>query len=123
MELTHEQKLLQTVIQKAWEDNNFKEELMTNPVSAIEKATGYSLNLPEGKTIVVRDQTSEDKVYINIPAEPKMDNLELSEEQLELVSGGCYIVNPIDLTYPPIIPFGDPIQNPIIKPSTGPYAG
>ena len=88
MELTKEQKLLQDVINKAWEDNAFKQELIANPVAAIEKLTGAKLTLPEGKTLIVRDQTDESTVYINIPAEKKMEDVELNEEQLELVSGG-----------------------------------
>ena len=88
MELTKKQKLFQTIVSKAWEDNAFKQELMDNPVSAIENLTGENLNIPEGKTVVVRDQTDESIVYINIPAEPNMDDVELTEEQLEIISGG-----------------------------------
>lgn len=70
MEFTQEQKLYAEIVQKAWEDTAFKAELVVNPVAAIEKLTGKKLNLPEGKTIVVRDQTDESVVYINIPATP-----------------------------------------------------
>ena len=90
MEFTKEQKLLQTIVHKAWEDDAFKQELIANPVAAIEKATGERVNLPEGKTIVVRDQTDESTVYINIPAKQKMDDVELNEEQLEAVAGGVW---------------------------------
>jgi hypothetical protein len=62
-------------------------ELMTNPAEAIEKLTGKKINLPEGKTLVVRDQTDDTNIYINIPAKPKMD-MELDENQLEMVAGG-----------------------------------
>ncbi len=88
MELTKEQKLLQQVVQKAWEDETFKQELVNSPLEAIEKLTGEKLNLPEGKTLVVRDQTNESTLYINIPAEPNLEDLELNEEQLEAVAGG-----------------------------------
>ncbi|WP_185288360.1 NHLP leader peptide family RiPP precursor [Chryseobacterium lactis] len=87
MELTQEQKLYAEIVQKAWEDAEFKKELMTNPAEAIEKLTGKKINLPEGKTLVVRDQTDDTNIYINIPAKPKMD-MELNEEQLEMVAGG-----------------------------------
>jgi hypothetical protein len=88
MEITKEQKLLQTIVQKAWEDTAFKQELIANPVDAIEKLIGKKINLPKGKTIVVRDQTAETVVYINIPAKSNMDDVELNEEQLEIVAGG-----------------------------------
>lgn len=87
MEFTQEQKLYAEVVQKAWEDENFKKELVANPVEAIENLTGRKINLPEGKTLVVRDQTAEDTVYINIPAKPEMD-MELNEQELEAVAGG-----------------------------------
>jgi len=102
MELTKEQKLFQTVVQTAWEDANFKQELIANPVKAIESLTGETLKLPEGKTIVVRDQTDDSVVYINIPAEPNMDDMELTEEQLEIVAGGGEITPPVFQT--PSIP-------------------
>ena len=92
MELTAVQKksqeLLQTIITKAWEDESFKQELIANPIKAIEKVTGERINLPEGKTLIVKDQTDDSVVYINIPAEPNMEDLELSEEQLEVIAGG-----------------------------------
>lgn len=88
MEFTQEQKLYAEVVQKAWEDAEFKKALIANPLEAIEKLTGKKLNLPEGKKLVVRDQTDESTVYINIPAAPEVD-AELSEEQLEAVAGGC----------------------------------
>ena len=89
MEFTPEQKVYAEIVQKAWDDAEFKKELIANPVEAIEKFTGEKLNLPEGKTLVVRDQTDNSTVYINIPAEDKKaDDLELNEEQLEAVAGG-----------------------------------
>ncbi len=89
MEFTQQQKVYAEVVQKAWEDAEFKKELIANPIEAIEKLTGTKVSLPEGKTLVVRDQTDESTVYVNIPAEPKkVDDLELNEEQLEVVAGG-----------------------------------
>src|SRR5258705_13780949 len=89
MEITQEQKLYAEVVQKAWEDAEFKKELVANPIAAIEKFIGKKLNLPEGKTLVVRDQTDESAIYINIPVAPKHSgDTQLSEEQLEAVAGG-----------------------------------
>ncbi len=91
MEITKEQQLFQQIIQEAWENEAFKAELMATPIAAIERFTGNKLTLPEGKTLVVRDQTNEDTVFINIPAMPVVDTA-LNEEQLEAVAGG--IVGP-----------------------------
>lgn len=88
MEFTQNQNVYAEVVQKAWEDPQFKIELMANPVEAIEKVIGQKLNLPEGKTLVVRDQTDESTVYINIPAKLSTEDVELNEDQLEAVAGG-----------------------------------
>ena len=105
MEFTAEQKLYAEIVQKAWEDGTFKQELLENPIAAIEKFTGKKMNLADGKTLVVRDQTDESTVYINIPATPKkMEDNELNEEQLEAVAGG--IDGPGGCT--PTIPFPIP---------------
>ncbi len=100
MEITQEQKLMQDIITKAWEDSAFKNELVANPVAAIEKLTGKKMELPKGKALVVRDQTDASTVYINIPAEQKTEDVELNEEQLEMVSGGTIKPPYTSLTVP-----------------------
>jgi hypothetical protein len=50
MVFTQEQKNCnEEIVQKAWEDSNSKQELMTSPVTTIEKSPLVKLNLPEGK--------------------------------------------------------------------------
>ena len=88
MELSQEQKVLKSVLQKAWEDANFRKRLVEDPMNTIEAFAGVKIKMPEGKTLIVNDQTDSSKVYINIPEEPLMDNMELDEEQLEAIAGG-----------------------------------
>lgn len=88
MELTLEQKLNAQVVERAWEDAQFKKELIANPVEAMEKLTGHKIDLSNGKKLVVIDQTDESVVYFNIPKKVDLDALELTEEQLEQVAGG-----------------------------------
>jgi hypothetical protein len=88
MEITKGQQALQQVINEAWENEAFKAELMADPVEAFEKLTGEKLEL-QGKELIVRDQTDESTIFINIPAEQSLENLELSEEELEAVAGGA----------------------------------
>lgn len=78
--------LIKTLAQKAWENSAFKEQLVKNPVTTIESVTGQKIS--SDVKFVVEDQTDESVVYFNIPAEPKFDELELTEEQLEMVAGG-----------------------------------
>lgn len=59
------------------------------------------MNLPAGKTLVVRDQTDESTVYINIPVKLNIDDIELSEEQIEVVAGGTKD-KPLPFTLPAI---------------------
>ena len=97
MEFTPEQKLYAEVVQKAWEDADFKSELIQNPTAAIEKLTGRKLNIPEGKSLVVKDQTDDSQIFINIPAKPDFENMELNESQLEVVSGGLSVKDLVDV--------------------------
>jgi hypothetical protein len=96
MKLTNEQEILQSIVKKAWKDQVFKSNLIASPVATIEHFLGHQINLPEGKNIAVVDQSNSSTIFINIPAEPNMKDMELSEEQLDVVSGG-------DGNTPPII--------------------
>jgi hypothetical protein len=78
--------LINTLAQKAWESSNFKDQLMKNPVSTIESVTGKKMQ--PGISIIVEDQTDTSKIYLNIPRKIELDELELSDEQLEMVAGG-----------------------------------
>ncbi|MCK8496023.1 NHLP leader peptide family RiPP precursor [Spirosoma sp. RP8] len=82
------QEIIEAIISKAWEDVNFRKELVADPIKTIEKLTGVKIDLPEGKTLVINDQTDKSKLYVNIPAEPEIESMELTEEQLEAVAGG-----------------------------------
>ncbi len=95
MESKKEAKLIDRIVQKAWSDNAFKQELLNNPLETIERLAGRKINLPEDKSIAVQDQTNSSIIYINIPVEPNMDDMELNEEQLEIVAGGGVIPTPI----------------------------
>ncbi|MFZ4931660.1 NHLP leader peptide family RiPP precursor [Chryseobacterium sp. Mn2064] len=86
------EQIIQAVISKAWEDAEFRKELLVNPIKAIEELTGVKVVLPEGKELIVVDQTDKSKVYVNIPAEPEMDNVELTEDQLEAIAGGGQMI-------------------------------
>jgi lactobin A/cerein 7B family class IIb bacteriocin len=93
MEYTIEQqekglKLLKILAQKACESVAFKEQLIKNPVATIQQVTGKDLTNLNDKKIVVEDQTDESVIYLNIPAKVNIDDLTLTEEQLEQIAGG-----------------------------------
>lgn len=95
MELTQEQleakQLLESVVAKAQESETFRLQLINDPEAAIESFTGKPMTIPAGKRLVVRDQTSESTIFLNIPKNLSVDDLELTEEQLEAVAGGGMI--------------------------------
>lgn len=88
MELTNDQEILQSVVKKAWKEPAFKNNLIQNPVATIENYLGHPINLPNGKNLAFVDQTDSTTIFVNIPAEPNMEDMELNEEQLDIVSGG-----------------------------------
>ena len=90
MEFSREQKIIQKVMSKAWDDANFMEELIANPLVAINKLTGETITIPEGKVLKVFDQTNPDVICFNIPQKPSLDDVELTAEELESVTGGFW---------------------------------
>lgn len=81
----------QKLIQRAWEDQTFKQELLSNPKAVYAKESGEEL--PKDMEIEVIQETA-NKVYLVLPTNPVTANTsegELSEEALEAVAGGhCY---------------------------------
>lgn len=88
MELTKEQEILQKVLSEAWTNPSFKQELIASPQAAVKRLTGETFTLPAGKTLEVYDQSKSDVLYLNIPEAPDMDNVELTDKELEMVAGG-----------------------------------
>ncbi|GAA3522349.1 hypothetical protein GCM10022393_41120 [Aquimarina addita] len=81
------QDILQQIFTNAWENDTFKEELIADPVVSIEKITGKKCNT-EGTKVIIEDQTDSNIVFLNIPRKPDFENLQLTDEQLEIVAGG-----------------------------------
>ncbi len=86
------QELLQELITKSWNNATFKEQLINSPKVTIENLTGVKSTLSNNTKIVVEDQTDTSIIYLNIPKKVNMDDLELSDEELEGVSGGDFLL-------------------------------
>lgn len=81
--------LYSELISQSWKDDLFKKSLISDPVQTIENFIEKPIYLTNGKQkIVVEDQGDSNVVYLNIPARPEFDELELTEVQLEMVAGG-----------------------------------
>ena len=88
MKFEKEEQVLQKVVEEAWTNPSFKKALVASPIKAIESLTGVKVNLPDGKTLMVFDQSNPDIVCINIPVQPNFDDVELTDADLEIVAGG-----------------------------------
>ena len=82
--------LEEKLVKKAWEDDDFKKQLLKDPKSVIEKETGKSL--PKDFTIEAVEETA-NKSYIVIPTNPN----ELSDDQLDGAAGGFWICGSFSL--------------------------
>lgn len=87
MNLTEEQKKGQEVffriISEAWENEDFKQDLLKNPEEALEKFFGKKP--PIDKKIRVTDQSDPEYLYINIPVKPQKENREADTQSNEAV--------------------------------------
>jgi hypothetical protein len=76
-----------SLIEKAWEDEVFRQELLTNPQAVYLKETGHEI--PEGFEIEIINETP-GTIKMVLPQNPVPAELEdeLSDEALEAVAGG-----------------------------------
>ncbi|WP_367393037.1 NHLP leader peptide family RiPP precursor [Lewinella sp. LCG006] len=84
------QYLMQDLITRSHQSEEFKKELISNPETTIEKVVGAEMRIPAGSRIIVEDQSNTDVLYLNIPRQVELDEVELTDEQLELVAGGDF---------------------------------
>ena len=94
MKITLEQRketetILNSIYTKCWEDHEFKNNFVQNPKIVIEEQLGKKLTLSDCKNkIIVEDQSDKSIVYLNIPANEEINDIELTTEELELIAGG-----------------------------------
>jgi len=77
------------IIQECWKSDSFKQKLISNPQQVLQERYNYNLG-EDYNNIVVEDQSSENTLFINIPSKKIVDTLELTDEELEGVSGGDF---------------------------------
>jgi hypothetical protein len=82
-ELRIRQDLETRLIVKAWENENFKKELLANPKSAIKKELG--IDIPDDVNVHIQQEDMKN-LYLTLPLNPA--SVELDDKTLEAVAGG-----------------------------------
>lgn len=82
------QLLINDLIAESHKNQNFKENLIANPKTTIEEFTNFDVKITKDIHLCVEDQTQKDIIYLNIPRRIDLDDIELTQEELETVSGG-----------------------------------
>lgn len=78
-------RILENIITRAWSDDAFKAQLVSDPAAAVEKA--YGLKLPASITVKVIEET-EDTRYVVIPYRPQSCD-DLTDADLAAIAGGA----------------------------------
>lgn len=81
------------ILQHAHENENFRRELLSDPKGSLEKYTGQKLS-PD-KNVYVHELGPKE-LHLVVPA--KAEDVELSDEELESVAGGEFVVGAIVTT-------------------------
>ena len=82
------QDVISTALIKAWEDEQFKEQLIASPIETIERLTGERLSFKEKIRITAFETTNPESFELELPGYLASDDKELNEEELEMVTGG-----------------------------------
>ena len=79
---------LNKIIEKCQGSEDFKQSLIRQPQRTLRSVLGITLDLPENAQLVINDQTDARFVHLNIPPQMEYDDVELTEAELDFVSGG-----------------------------------
>jgi hypothetical protein len=86
-EASGHQEMERRLIEKSLQDEAFRQRLIEDPKGAVEQELGA--RLPEEVRVVTVEET-QDTIYLVLPSTPMAgaEGVELSDQQLESVSGG-----------------------------------
>jgi hypothetical protein len=73
------------IIDQAWKDQAYKQELLSNPKAIIEREFGTQFPADVNVQVLEENPTT---IYLVVPLDPDISSMELSEEQLEAIAGG-----------------------------------
>ena len=79
--------LEEQLIARAMKDDNYRQELISNPRAAVEQQLGYALSEQVQIHVIEHDPET---VYLLLPKKEEA-SAELSDEQLDSVAGGAFV--------------------------------
>ena len=80
--------IIATALIKAWEDDAFKEQLLAEPISTIEKLTGERLCFTYQMKNSEKSCVKADAYELDVPSYVRFDDTELNDDQLDFAAGG-----------------------------------
>jgi hypothetical protein len=83
------------IVARAWQDDEFRRQFVTDPKRQFEERLGFKL--PDALRMTVHEE-DENSLHFVIPMKPKEALGELSDEELETVSGGTDVVTTVSVT-------------------------
>ena len=77
-----------TALIKAWEDENFHQELIKHPIQTIERLTGVILTIKSTANTCILKNKIPPSNELELPSYLEVNDSELYEEKLDLIVGG-----------------------------------
>lgn len=83
--LVQRQKLEQQMIERAWQNESLRREMLSNPREVIARELG--ITIPPGVNIEVHEESA-NTLHFVLPAKPDSVSDDLSDEELQMVAAG-----------------------------------
>lgn len=77
------------IISKCWKDSAFKKRFLSDPKGVLKE---HAIELPPNVQVKVVENTA-DQLYITLPPSPQASGREMSDAQLDQVSGGVFTLS------------------------------
>lgn len=85
--------VIATALIRAWEDEQFKDELLAKPLVTIERLTGTRISIKQNSEVVDFEESNTYSSEMELPPYVIVGDEELNEEALDFVSGGIHGLN------------------------------
>lgn len=82
--------VIATALIRAWEDDQFKDQLLAKPLETIERLTGARICIKQSLEVVDFEESNTFSSEMDLPPYVIVGDEELNDEALDFVSGGIY---------------------------------